>query len=96
MGSVRWTPEAVEWLTRIRDYLAERSPAAAAKVARGIYSQIQLLRTHPDLGYVLNSKYPMVRCILFGHYQIIYRRIDDGVEILGVFHASLNLERFFP
>lgn len=34
-----------------------------------------------------------MRILLYGHYRIAYLVKDDGVEILGVFHGALDIER---
>ena len=36
--------------------------------------------------------------ILYGHYRIAYlRRNDtDAIEILGVFHDALDIDRYIP
>jgi len=35
-----------------------------------------------------------VRIILYGHYRIAYRVKPEAVDILGIFHGALDLERF--
>ena len=51
MARIRWTEEALEWLKEIRSYIAQDKPAAAHRVARGIYDKIQMLKDFPELGY---------------------------------------------
>lgn len=94
MGSIRWTAEAIRWLTKIESHIAEDNVAAAAKVIRGIYDNVQLLRTFPELGYVLDSSRPSIRVLLYGHYQIVYRTVKDGIEVIGVFHGAMELHRY--
>jgi toxin ParE1/3/4 len=36
-----------------------------------------------------------VRILLYGHYRIAYLIKDDGnVDVLGVFHGSLDITRY--
>ncbi len=36
-----------------------------------------------------------VRMILYGHYRIAYLvKDDDNIDILGVFHGSLDITRY--
>jgi plasmid stabilization system protein ParE len=35
--------------------------------------------------------------LLFGHYRIAYTLTEsDTVTVLGVFHAALDIDRYFP
>ncbi len=96
MAQIVWTAEAVRWLEGIHDYIAADNPTAAHKVVAGIYDKIQLLRSHPRLG----QRYEWggdreVREVLFGHYRIAYLvKSEDRVEILGIFHSSMDIERY--
>ena len=43
--------------------------------------------------YLASSRH--VRMLLYGHYRIAYLVKDDGnVDILGVFHGSLDITRY--
>ena len=96
MAKIIWTREAAEWLQKIHDYIAEDNSRAAHKVASGIYDKIQLLRKHPRLG----QRYERiadreVREILYGHYRIAYLvRTEQRVEILGIFHSAMDIDRY--
>jgi plasmid stabilization system protein ParE len=88
--------EAANWLESIYDYIAKDNPRAAHKVVSGIYEKIQLLRRHPRLGQryerVVDRE---VREILYGHYRIAYLvRTEQRVEILGIFHAAMDIDRY--
>ncbi len=99
MGEINWTTEAERWLRDIHDYIAADKPGAALRVIRGIYAKVQLLRQFPELGYRYEqSTVPNVRILLYGHYRIAYRiRADRDIDILGVFHAALDMDRYlFP
>ena len=96
MAAIVWTREAVGWLEEIHDYIAADRPAAAHGVVAGIYDKVQLLRDHPRLGQryepILDRE---VRVILYGHYRIAYLvKSADRIEILGVFHAAMEIERY--
>ena len=96
MAQIVWTAEAVRWLEGIRDYIATDNPTAAHKVVAGIYDKIQLLRSHPRLGqrYELTGDRE-VREVLFGHYRIAYLvKSEEWIEILGIFHSSMDIERY--
>ncbi len=96
MAQLVWTLEATECLEQIHEYIAKNSPSAAINVVTGIYEKIQLLREHPRIG---QRYFPItdreVREILYGHYRIPYLIVnDDRIEILGVFHGAMDIDRY--
>jgi plasmid stabilization system protein ParE len=99
MAKLRWTPEAESWLREIFDYIARDNPSAAKRVVRGIYDKAQLLTIFPEIGYRYRVEAEgEIRVLLYGHYRIAYlhRSDSDWIDILGVFHGALDIERYFP
>ena len=98
MAEIRWTEEAIRWLHDIHDYIAEDSPSAAQKVVTGIYEKTQVLQDFPEIGHrYRNEPEGEIRLLLYGHYRIAYLlRSQATVDILGVFHGALDLERYLP
>jgi plasmid stabilization system protein ParE len=97
MAKIRWSYEAEVWLKDIYDYIAQDNPSAAARVVEGIYEKAQILRQFPDIGYRYRSeKEGEIRILLYGHYRIAYLRWkdEDLVDILGVFHGALDIDRY--
>ncbi|HVS14376.1 MAG TPA: type II toxin-antitoxin system RelE/ParE family toxin [Thermoanaerobaculia bacterium] len=95
MGTLRWTLEASECLQEIHAYIAKDNPDAARRVIRDIYARAQDLKHFSKIGYEYTTrKGHAVRVLLFGHYRIVHQVLsDDAVEILGVFHGAMDLER---
>lgn len=99
MAQIRWTSEAETWLRDIHDYIAADNPDAAVKVVQAIYEKVQALRQFPDIGYIYRSEAEgEIRILLYGHYRIAYlRRTEkDLIDILGVFHGALDIDRYIP
>jgi plasmid stabilization system protein ParE len=99
MAGLKWTDEALGWLEDIHRYIAEDNQPAAAKVMDGIVAKAKLLMDFPDIGSRLRSvPEGEVRMVLYGHYRIAYLHRSDSeiVEILGVFHGALNIDRYLP
>jgi len=95
MARLNWTSEAERWLTDIYEYIAADNPAAAADVVNGIYDKAQLLMSHPAMGYRYEGSEEEIRILLYGHYRITYLLRGDGdIDILGVFHGALQIERY--
>ena len=97
MAKIDWTGEARLWLRDIHDYFAAENPAAAERVAFAIYDSVRVLREHPRLGqrynYVTGRE---VRILHYSHYRIAYLIHEDtgDIDILGVFHGALPIERY--
>ena len=97
MAEIRWSHEAEQWLREIYEYISSDNPTAAGKVVSGIYEKAQLLRDFPKLGYKYREEPEgEVRILLYGHYRIAYIITDDSIDIMGVFHGALKIERYLP
>ena len=96
MAEIRWTRESEVWLRDIYDYIAADDPEAAARTIVDIYEKAQLLRKHPKLGHRYETeKSRDVRILLHSHYRITYLIKPDGnIDILGVFHGALDIDRY--
>ena len=95
MAEIAWTEEAQCWLEDIFEYIAADSPAAAARTVQGIYERAQVLASFPEIGHRYLASSRNVRILLYGHYRIAYLVKDDGnVDVLGVFHGSLDIARY--
>lgn len=95
MAEIKWTEEAQRWLADIFEYIAADNPGAAGRTVQGIYERAQILASFPEIGqrYLASSR--NVRIFLYGHYRIAYLVKDDGiVDVLGVFHGSLDITRY--
>lgn len=97
MAEIRWSHKAEQWLREIYEYIAQDNPTAAGKVISGIYDKTQLLSDFPKIGYKYREEPEgEVRILLYGHYRIAYIITDEFVDILGVFHGALKIERYLP
>ena len=71
------------------------TPQAGVRTVQGIYERAQDLAVHPEVGYRYPASSRHVRILLYGHYRIAYLIKDDGnIDILGVFHGSLDIARY--
>jgi len=95
MAEITWTAEAERWLLDIFEYISLDNPQAAGRTIQGIYDRSQDLVSFPEIGYRYSASHRHVRILLFGHYRIAYLVKDDGnIDVLGVFHGSLDITRY--
>ena len=96
MVELNWTHEAEQWLHDIYDYISKENPKAALQTIESIYKKVQILKEFPESGYYYNRNHSHhIRILLYGHYRIAYLiKPDRNIDILGVFHGSLDIERY--
>ena len=85
---VRWTSRASLDLRRLHDFLADKSPAAAKRVAQTLGRAPDRLIDFPRMGMRLES-FPdgEVRRLIVGDYEIRYEVLGDTVWILQLWHC---------
>jgi len=95
VATVRWTAEAERWLEDIYGYIAADNPRAAAQTVDEIYQRAQSLADFPEMGERYRMSKRHVHILLFGHYRIAYLvKDDEHVDILGVFHGTLDIGKY--
>ncbi len=76
--------------------IATDNPQAASDVVRRIFSKVRLLCEHPRLGQRYEPISDReVRETFYGHSRIGSLIVNETrIEVLGVFHASMDIERY--
>jgi plasmid stabilization system protein ParE len=86
--TIRWTPEAVEDLARLHDFLARSNPGAAFRAVTTLGNAVRQLLARPRLGSLLRGFEPReVRRLLVGDYELRYEVAGKAVHILRFFHT---------
>ena len=88
----RLSPQARSELEAIGDYIAEDSPANAEQFIDRLTEKFVALGRNPRIGRARPELRPDLRSFPYGAYLILYRIVDDGVEIVRVVHAARNLD----
>ncbi len=98
MVEIIWTEEAHHWLRDIYDYIATDNPSAVQRIVSGIYEKAQILSRFPEIGHKYREMEDgEIRVLLYGHYRIAYFiKTKSAVDILGVFHGALDIDRYLP
>lgn len=86
MKRLQFTASATRDLRRLRDFIAEHDPAAAARVSKRLGRTIRLLRDQPSLGKGVEDL-PEVRELVAGDYVVRYTERGNAVVILRVWHG---------
>lgn len=92
-----YSEEAVADLVRLRAFIAEKDPSAAARVAAELISRVENIRLFPELGrnVALAPEPNVVRDAVFGNYIVRYAAHTDAVVILRIWHHYENRKQSF-
>lgn len=89
MAEVRWTDQAIEDVESIRDFIARDSPRYALLVAERLVGAVERLESFPRSGRIVPEfRDDRLREVIWGSYRIVYRLLDDTIEVLTVYHAA--------
>ncbi len=88
MSRVVRGPRAGRDLWRIWAYIAKDNIAAADALIRTIDQKFQALARNPLMGSARPDLAPTARSLVVGKYLILYRPLEDGVEIVRVVHGA--------
>lgn len=93
MARIRWTPQAADDLEAIAEFIGADSQHYARMVVLDLLTAIARLQQFPMMGRIVpESQNQSIREIILGSYRIIYRVVDDIVEILTIYHGSRLLD----
>lgn len=89
---ISYTPESIDDLKRLREFIEAKNPLSAQRVAATILKGISQLKTLPYLGVeVQQAPNPkMVRNLIIGNYTARYLIRPKKIDILRVWHHKEN------
>jgi plasmid stabilization system protein ParE len=94
VARLTWGVAALDSLDDLSDFIARDSPANAEAFVRRIVEAVEHLARFPRLGRVVPEfQIDSVREVVFQHYRIVYRLLDDDevVEVLDVVHGAVDV-----
>ena len=88
--TITLAPEAADDLAALVEYLHQRNPEAALATADGIFRVIDRLATKEFEGpeCELRRTRERVRSWPMRPYRIFYRREDDALVVLRIYHSA--------
>lgn len=86
---VHWTARAEIRLDAIHAYIAQENPAAGLRIAQRILQRSSQIAEFPASGHrVPDYDRNDVRELIEGNYRIVYRLLDDRIDVLTVMHCA--------
>lgn len=89
---VRWSSTSKLDLHQIYDYIAKDSVYYAKKVVNDIIDKSEYLELFPNIGRKVEeiSNNDLKEIIIYS-YRMIYKVVEDGINILAIVHWRRNL-----
>lgn len=85
---MKYTPEALDDLDRLLDYIAERNPQGEERVRERIQICLKLIENYPQIGQATPRKAIRRMVISPYPYLIFYRYQGDDIIILSFRHGA--------
>jgi plasmid stabilization system protein ParE len=85
-----YTPEAIEDLVRLREFIEIKNSGAAKRVANSLVDGVKKLKQFPHIG-VKVSEAPnpeLMRDLVLGRYIVRYLILDKTINILRIWHQK--------
>ncbi len=89
---INYSPESIDDLKRLREFIEIKNPVAAARVSNDLLSGIAKLKIFPQMGLPV-SRAPnpeLIRDLFIGSYTIRYLLTDSDIFILRIWHNKEN------
>lgn len=91
-----WSPRAASHLESICEFIAEDSSVYARIFVQKVVALVKSISAYPQAGRIV-PEYddPNLREKIYGDYRVIYRIVDDRIEIAAICHGARKLEHVF-
>jgi len=90
---IEFTERARKDLNEIFNYISLDSPQYAESFLRDIYEKVENLENFSKMGRrVPEIEHRNVREIIFKNYRIVYRILNDKIQIITIIHGSRLLK----
>jgi len=85
---ISYSPEAIEDLVRLREFIASKSPLAARRIANELLTGIEKLKIFPRMGIsVERAPDPkLIRDLFIEQYTVRYFLAEEEIFVLRIWH----------
>lgn len=89
---ISYTPESIDDLIRLREFIEQKNPVAAQRIANELLIGIEKLKVFPKMGLpVGNAPNPeSIRDIYVLSYTVRYLTADTNLTVLRIWHNKEN------
>ena len=94
MAKLIWSPESLDDIESIAEYIARDSKFYADSTVNKIFEAAQPLTSHPKMGRVVPEiDDEKIREVFVFQYRIIYQIRDKEIHILTVIHGKRDFHK---
>jgi len=89
---IRYSPEAIDDLQRLVEFVEDKNPFAARRIAINLQEGVDKLKQFPRIGLpVLKASDPeQVRDLYISNYTVRYLIADEIIYVLRIWHNKEN------
>lgn len=95
MRIYRVSETAIADMGEAYEYVARDNETAAEDLLSEFQKRFRLLADFPAAGRERNDLMRGVRSYAVGNYVVLYRQVEEGVEILRVLHGARDIQGLF-
>lgn len=96
MVEIRWTPQAIDDINNIAEYISKDSIKYAKIQTERFFDATEILKTQPTVGRIVPEiEKPTIRELILGNYRIIYKIINKKrIDILTIHHSARQIKKY--
>ena len=90
--NLRFSPEAIDDLVRLREFIEEKNPTAAQRIATDLLLGLEKLKVFPEIGLRVERAFEpqRIRDLFVGNYTVRYLVGDGEIVVLRIWHSKEN------
>ena len=88
--NLRFSPEAVDDLVRLREFIEEKNPVAAKRIANDLLLDLEKLKVFPEIGLKVERAFEprRIRDLFIGNYTVRYLVGEEEIVVLRIWHGK--------
>lgn len=89
---VRYSPESIDDLQRLVDFVEQNNPYAARRLAIDLQEGVDRLKRFPEIGLpvLIASDPEKIRDLYVANYTVRYLITDEIIYVLRIWHSREN------
>jgi toxin ParE1/3/4 len=87
---LRFAPEALGDLVRLREFIEKENPSAAQRIAKDLLLGMEKLKVFPEIGLKVERAFEpqRIRDLFVGNYTVRYLIGDGEIVVLRLWHGK--------
>jgi toxin ParE1/3/4 len=88
--NLKFSPESVDDLIRLREFIEEKNPIAAQRIANELLLGLEKLKVFPEIGLEVDRAFDpkRIRDLFVGKYTVRYLIGDGEIVVLRIWHGK--------